>query len=915
MSLKMHLLWAAVAALQLGSSRALRRVASREPMGSSAEAAAEDLEVVDTQAAALFRGGTHRQLSIDASADDATSPNDHLVTDLPGVPSSYTASQWAGRLTVDEAHKGRLFYWLFAPKSADSATLESAPLVIWLNGGPGCSSMDGLFLENGPFRVSGTRSLKENAYAWNEKAFLMYVDQPVDTGFSYIQKGQERKSDGQIEADFYEFLQKVLRLHTTLQGRKVIFAGESHAGHFIPTIVKFILDKQASPPSGGQLTIDVEAMAIGNGWFDPYHQYGIAMYAWARGLIGKQQLPTLAEKEKDCQSRLKSRDFRYGGSCIAILDHVVDASNPGQTYGRQTVTMYDTRSYGGSFLSSYPPGKDELQRYLTDSQVTRAIHADTWPTDISGTQWKECRDEPWNALKYQDGLGVTAEIRAVLESGVRSVFFNGEFDLICNFLNAERALHNLNWTNLMDWKMANRHVWRSSTGEPFGFAKSYGKLDFLVVRNAGHMVPMDNPKAAHNIIDRIIQGHSFQDGSQSAAVPVSRDPRDLVEDDEDVPPMAPSFFAGSVQPFESSVRLNFTTIHDASHYRVVSIPDGLEVTVTAPPAKVSDVRPGVPYSFQVFAQADGLWSKPSEPSEPVIAGCPYALPNEAAREDTEEYELSYCCGHGVCGADGQGGASCFCREGFRGANCEFSEETSARDCKNPYVSDGTEPDAAWEDVDYPFFPMPNIACGSTNTQRARCDVYVRLSFLASTDVAFDGNRGQKGFEALLAAEFEMLFQEELLPPGGAVVYNLTRVDDSETALEAIIKARVDDGGDFQKALERLYRTEDRMDEGLLTARLLLSPGENPILQFEEVSPPNRTSEMRTQAIAVSAVIPLLILAAVVWITVSYPRRTEDKEELYAVNKQQRRWRQEEEAQAMLAMDDDDLDAQLSDDDS
>eukprot|EP00975_Prorocentrum_lima_P032742 6875565-Prorocentrum_lima.AAC.1 len=77
---------------------------------------------------------------------------------------------------------------------------------------------------------------------------------------------------------------------------------------------------------------------------------------------------------------------------------------------------------------------------------------------------------------------------------------------------------------------------------------------------------MDNPEAALDLLTRILDGASFQDGSQDAFVPVSRDQRDLEEDE--TLPAAPKIPAGSVRAFRSSVRVNFTTVADADSYRV-----------------------------------------------------------------------------------------------------------------------------------------------------------------------------------------------------------------------------------------------------------------------------------------------------------------------------------------------------------
>lgn len=95
------------------------------------------------------------------------------------------------------------FYWHFAARNAP----ESAPTVLWLTGGPGCSSEVALFGENGPCKVNadGTGTIR-NAYSWNERANLIYVDQPTGTGFSYG-TGFDHDEKG-VANDMFDFLQQ-----------------------------------------------------------------------------------------------------------------------------------------------------------------------------------------------------------------------------------------------------------------------------------------------------------------------------------------------------------------------------------------------------------------------------------------------------------------------------------------------------------------------------------------------------------------------------------------------------------------------------------------------------------------------------------------------------------------------------------
>jgi len=125
--------------------------------------------------------------------------------------------------------------------------MTNASLVLWLNGGPGSSSMFGLFGENGPLRVSRTGpnagdlvvGLPESGGSWVDEGDILFVDQPVNTGFSY--GDSYATTMDQIANDMVTFFTTFLfTTHPEYQTRDLIISGESYAGKYLPGLATAI---------------------------------------------------------------------------------------------------------------------------------------------------------------------------------------------------------------------------------------------------------------------------------------------------------------------------------------------------------------------------------------------------------------------------------------------------------------------------------------------------------------------------------------------------------------------------------------------------------------------------------------------------------------------------------------------------
>jgi len=105
---------------------------------------------------------------------------------------------------------------------------------MWLNGGPGCSSLEGFLQENGPFLWNyGTFKPVKNPWTWVKLTNTLWVEQPVGTGFS--QGDQNETNEKAVAESFLAWFKNFIDTFS-LHGKKIYIAGESYAGLYVPYI-------------------------------------------------------------------------------------------------------------------------------------------------------------------------------------------------------------------------------------------------------------------------------------------------------------------------------------------------------------------------------------------------------------------------------------------------------------------------------------------------------------------------------------------------------------------------------------------------------------------------------------------------------------------------------------------------------
>jgi len=163
----------------------------------------------------------------------------YQVTDpLPNISFPLNRN-WAGNIPVNRTNhpNDTLFFWAFEKENgsltASAGDGSNEPWGIWLNGGPGASSMLGLMLENGPIHVLEDGSLTQNNWSWSQLVDYIWVDQPVGTGYSTADTTGYVADEDQMAADFLGFLSNLVKIFPSLATRPLFLTGESYAGTYI----------------------------------------------------------------------------------------------------------------------------------------------------------------------------------------------------------------------------------------------------------------------------------------------------------------------------------------------------------------------------------------------------------------------------------------------------------------------------------------------------------------------------------------------------------------------------------------------------------------------------------------------------------------------------------------------------------
>lgn len=451
-----------------------------------------------------------------ASPPAGRSKEDDRVDKLPGQPSGVDFEQYAGYVTVDAAAGRALFYYLTEAVGGGAA---AKPLLLWLNGGPGCSSLGyGAMEELGPFRVkSDGKTLYRNPYAWNNAANVLFLESPAGVGFSYSNRTEDysRSGDNKTAEDALLFLLNWMEKFPEYKGRDLYLAGESYAGHYVPQLAHAILRHAAAAAAAGKPSspINLRGIMIGNAvindWTDTKGMYD---FFWTHALISDATADAIG---RHCNFSAAAAAAAAGSNdkCDEATSEADEALEDIDIYN-----IYAPNCQSADLVSppitpsmdNFDPCSDYyVEAYLNDPDVQRALHANVTRLDHP---WSACSDV---LRRWTDSAATVLPILAeLLKNDLRVWVYSGDTDGRVPVTSSRYSVNQLQLPVAAKWR-----AWFSSTqgaGEVGGYVVQYkgkekGSLSLVTVRGAGHEVPSYQPKRALVLVQGFLAGKALPD--------------------------------------------------------------------------------------------------------------------------------------------------------------------------------------------------------------------------------------------------------------------------------------------------------------------------------------------------------------------------------------------------------------------
>eukprot|EP01017_Pseudomicrothorax_dubius_P043377 TRINITY_DN720_c0_g1_i4.p1 TRINITY_DN720_c0_g1~~TRINITY_DN720_c0_g1_i4.p1 ORF type:complete len:468 (-),score=118.28 TRINITY_DN720_c0_g1_i4:89-1492(-) len=420
------------------------------------------------------------------------------VPNFPGWPKEHQQYMWSGLLNIPNSDKKKIHYVYIS----SSGNNQTDPLILWLNGGPGCSSLLGFSKEIGPYVMEdGQREFEplENPYAWNKKANFLFIESPAGVGFSYPDDTHKWDDDTTTADNYAALISFFTDKFPELQGREFWITGESYAGVYIPSLAKYIQDQNPT----ADIKINLKGIMVGNGVTDPdLADDAFYNFVWGHQLMNLdlwEIYSTVCAKDPNAP-RCKYAKSKVEDSLLYV--------NPYDVYRYCYYTDNESKyrwHYAPWFKIGNKKLKDDqslapcvdgvgLNRFYNRPEVKDALHVD--PT----IKWADCNAEVNE--NYSPRPGGSANLYPQLVgSGIRVLLYSGDTDAVVSFVWTQKYLLQQKFQVVEEWRQ-----WLVD-GQVAGYVTQYkDDLSFVTIKGTGHMAPQWKRKESFYMFSQFLAG-------------------------------------------------------------------------------------------------------------------------------------------------------------------------------------------------------------------------------------------------------------------------------------------------------------------------------------------------------------------------------------------------------------------------
>ena len=450
-----------------------------------------------------------------AAVSVLAAPAEDIMGQLPRT-TDWASPTYSG--FVDASETKRLHY-VFA-ESLDSPTTD--PVLIWFNGGPGCSSMLGFMQENGPRVINdGEDYLIENEYGWNTRANVLWLESPAGVGWSYATDGDYKTNDDQQSIDALAALQSWFVKFPEFKTNELYVSGESYAGIYVPYLAYQIdLNNRKAAYTPSIESINLKGFMVGNGctlWetddsADPatYANFNIIpqkMWQEYTDLGCYDPEPYLYPMPAACApltakiQRLVN-DLNWYDLYRPLLNFKSTEDRMGETIVDGKLKTFKK----GMTMQEYTPWKSSMQSQNSDSNILLNDYMSIYmnleetrtafniPSDVQS--WEMCSN-----IDYTVQTEASYWIYPLLRNHYRIMFYSGDTDAAVSTYGSKQ------WINKLGWEVT--EAWRPwmEKGQVQGFTEKREGLDFYTVKGVGHMAPQWKRGPVNNMITSWIHGN------------------------------------------------------------------------------------------------------------------------------------------------------------------------------------------------------------------------------------------------------------------------------------------------------------------------------------------------------------------------------------------------------------------------